>query len=281
MVLGGVALVPVTTTSAQSGQVSATNSTENAKVPKASRLEVPGLPKGKSTLEGGTIRDVDPVRDQFTLDVYGIKPMKIFFDERTQLYRDGKRIPLHDLGPAAHASVQTMLDGAQVFAVSVHILSEQPQGAFQGRVVDYDPDSGELTLAGARGGEPFRVMVTKDTSIARKGQSEFASGRSGVADLVKGSLVSLSFDSSKGRGYAREITVLAAPGASFIFSGTVVALNMPGGVLVVMDPRYQTDYQISFDTHMANVGGLRVGQHVRVTADYDGTRYVATGITKE
>ena len=93
------------------------------------------MPKGRSTILGGSIRSVDAVRDQMVLNVYGQKPMKILFDERTELYRDGKKVPLHTLGTAQHASVQTTLDGAKIFAVSVHILSEQPQGDYQGRVV--------------------------------------------------------------------------------------------------------------------------------------------------
>ena len=108
--------------------------------------DLPPLPQGKSTILGGEIYRVDPVMDEFQLKVYGEKPMKIFFDERTEVYRDGKRIPLHDLGPATHASVQTMLDGTIVFAASIHILSTQPEGEYEGRVLSYDAGTGVLNL---------------------------------------------------------------------------------------------------------------------------------------
>src|ERR1700676_2447635 len=85
--------------------------------------DVPPLPRGKSTILGGQIRDVDQVRDQFVLHVYGEKPMKILYDGRTQLFRDGNKISLLDLKPVEHASVQTTLDGSKIFALSVHILS--------------------------------------------------------------------------------------------------------------------------------------------------------------
>ena len=68
---------------------------------------------GESTVMGGEIRSVDPVQDQFQLKVFGQRPMKILFDARTQVYRDGKKIPLRDLGSEEHASVQTVLDGAK------------------------------------------------------------------------------------------------------------------------------------------------------------------------
>src|ERR1700677_598669 len=76
--------------------------------------DLPGLPpppRGKSTILGGEIRAVDPVRDELTLKTFGERPLKILFDERTQVFLDGKKIRLHELHPAEHASVQPLLDG--------------------------------------------------------------------------------------------------------------------------------------------------------------------------
>jgi len=246
----------------------------------AGRLtDVPPLPKGKSTILGGSINGVDPVRDQFVLNVYGEKPMKILFDERTQIFRDGKKIPLRDLGPAMHASVQTTLDGAKIFAVSVHILSQQPDGEYQGRVLSFHPDTGVLMLTSAASREPFRVKVSNQTSFQRTGQSAFSSVPSSANDLVAGSLVSIRFASdNRGNGVAHQVTVLAAPGATFIFSGTLSSLDIHTGTLVVVDPRTNQSYQIGFDPTQAWAQRLRAGQQVRVSADYDGKRYVATEI---
>ena len=47
--------------------------------------DFPAIPKGKSTVVGGAIRDVDGVRDQLTLNIFGARPMKVLFDERTQV----------------------------------------------------------------------------------------------------------------------------------------------------------------------------------------------------
>src|SRR6516162_5559206 len=59
---------------------------------------LPPIPRGKSTVLGGFIQNIDPVRDQLTLSVSGGKQrMKILFDERTQVYRDGARVKLGDL----------------------------------------------------------------------------------------------------------------------------------------------------------------------------------------
>ena len=246
-----------------------------------SLADVPPLPRGKSTILGGKIGDIDQVRDQFVLHVYGEKPMKILFDGRTQVYRDGNRIPLHELSPAEHASIQTTLDGSKIFAISVHILSQTPKGDFQGRILSYDPGNGLLTLVGAGSHEQFRVRVTKDTAVTREGQSIFTAENRGQFDLVRGALVSLDFQSdSKGQGVAQQITILATPGAEFVFTGAITSLNVAGGYMVVVDPRDERSYQIHFNPSDPVVLRLHAGDHVRVAAAYDGTRYAATRIEK-
>ena|SRR6202035_5887311 len=246
---------------------------------KANLADVPPLPRGKSTILGGQIREIDQVRDRFVLHVYGEKPMKILFDARTQLFIDGNRTPLHDLKAAEHASVQTMLDGDKVFAVSVHVLSQSPQGVFEGSVLDYDRGSGMLTLLSQGSQQQLRLRVTPDTTVKREGQTAFAAGSNGQFDLMRGALVSLNFQSdNRGQGTAQQITILAVPGTSFVFTGVVSALNVAGGYMVVVDPRDQRNYQIRCNPQDPVVLRMRMGDHVRVTADYDGTRYAATRI---
>lgn len=245
-------------------------------------LKLPSDPTGKSTVLGGQIARVDPVLDRLVLKVYGGKPVTVLFDERTQVYRDGKRIPLLDLAAARHASVQTALDGASIFAISIHILSAQPEGEYQGRVLSYNPESGVLVLTSAPDRPPFTLIVSTQTSFKRLGQEAFSSVQSGPNDLAPGSLVAVQFDSNNGgRGAATEISVLAAPGASFIFSGTVSELDLPAGTLVLVDPRDNKSYGISFDPNAPVSQQLRIGQHVRLSANYDGHKYVATEITIE
>jgi hypothetical protein len=244
--------------------------------------DVPPLPRGKSTILGGSIQSVDAVRDRFELHVYGEKPMKILFDERTQVFRDGKKISLREFGPAMHASVQTTLDRADVFAVSVHILSQQADGDYEGRVQSYNPASGVLMLTSTANREPFRVLVTNQTSFKRLGQSAFSSVSSSANDLLPGSLVTVEFESdNRGKGLARKISVLAAPGASFVFSGTVTSLDMHTGALSLLDARNNQSYQVFFDSTREPASRLRAGQQVRIAADYDGKRYVATEIAIE
>jgi hypothetical protein len=278
MMLGAFVLSPAVIVHSQSSATTMIKTSAGADAGR--RPDLPPLPAGKSTILGGQIHNVDPVLDQFVLNVYGEKPMKILFDERTQVFHDGKRIPLHDLRAATHASVQTTLDGTSIFAVSIHILSDQPEGEYRGRVLSYEPGTGVLTLTTAPDRAPFRLTVSNNTSFKRLGQEAFSSVASGQSDLVPGSLVEVKFDSNnRGQGIATQISVLAAPGANFVFSGTLSDLNLPAGTLVVIDPRDNQSYRISFDPRAQIGQQLRIGQHVRLTADYDGQRYVARQIT--
>jgi len=244
-------------------------------------VPLPPLPQGKTTILGGEIQNVDPVRDQFSLQIYGQRPMKILFDERTQVYRDGVRVPVRDLGPEAHASVQTTLDGASVFAVSIHILSGAPEGECQGRVVKYDPSTGELAAASEISPEPVTLLVPASVSIARVGEPEFTAAPSGVSDLVAGALISVTFESDAARrNVARQIKILAVPGAAFVFNGNISFLDMSTGIMVLVDPREGKSYQIHFDSvRFPASETLRPGANATVTATYDGARYTANEIT--
>lgn len=278
-VLGAVALAQVAIAASSPAQTSASDPKPAATT--SGLPPMPPLPGSESTILGGAIRNVDPVLDVLTLHIFGGHTMKIQFDERTQLFRNGEKIPLRSLGPADHASVQTALDNGQVFAESIHILSQAPQGQCQGVVRNYDPGSGIVSIDTDLSPTPIKLAVPRDTPIVRTGQPEFTAAHSGVSDLVKGTLVAVVFAPDRsGRSVARHITVLAVPGSRFIFGGTISYLNMASGLLVVQNARDGKSYQIYFSRYrFPSVTNLHVGQEVTVTASFQGTRYEATSIT--
>jgi hypothetical protein len=242
---------------------------------------LPPDPAGRTTIIGGEIRNVDPVRDQFELHVFGQGPMKILYDERTRAYRDGTRFPLLDLGSEDHASVETVLDGENVFAVSIHILSQSPEGDCEGRVLSFNPRNRELLISSLESPEPVKLLVPANASIARTGQSTFTSGSLGSADLVPGAIVSATFQSEPGReDTASKISVLAVPGASFFFSGNVSFVDLNAGLLILIDSQDQKSYEIHFNSgNLAISNKLRTGENVSVTASYDGQQYAASNIS--
>jgi hypothetical protein len=242
--------------------------------------DIPKLPRGKTTIFGGAIRNFDPVRDQFTLDVVGQHPMHILFDERTQVFRDGSMIRLRELGGEEHASVETTLDGDKVFAVSIHILSQPAEGQYEGRVLSYNRSNGVLSIGASASRDPFKVLVSANTQFSRSGQRQFTAAASGPSDLAPGSLVSIKFQSrGRGQAVASAVTVLAVPGSLFFFSGNVASIDLHSGLLVLIDPADQTSYQISFNSVLfPQCRTLHPGDRVMVAAGYNGTGFVASTI---
>jgi hypothetical protein len=240
---------------------------------------LPPIPQGQTTVMGGEIHDVDPVRDQFTLDVPGGRPIKLLFDARTRLYRDGVKIAPGDLHPGDRASVETVLDGTNVFALSIHMLSHPPEGEFQGQVLSFDPASHELTVSSALSRQPIQLLVPPGTPTIREGQATSPSAP-GSTDFMAGTLLSVKFESdNQGRGVARQIAILATPGSSFVFSGNIAALDLHTGLLGLVDPAADKTYRLSFDPARIPLSrNLHPGEHVKVTASFSGTRYVASAI---
>jgi hypothetical protein len=279
VVFAGIVIVQPSRVHAQAE----TPNTQSALKSASSAIAMPALPpptREKSTVIGGEIKSVDPIRDQMMLKIVGRRPVKILFDERTQIFRDGNRIALRDLGPAAHASIQTVLDGTNIYAFSVHLLSESPEGEYQGRVLSYNPNTSELAISSSIFRDPVKLIVPIDTPVVRVGQPAFTRGQRGVSDLVKGTLIAVNFQpDNKGRSVVKQISVWAIPGSEFTFNGALSALDTGAGLLAVDDPLDQKTYQIVFKSGMIPAASnLHTGDHVIITANFDGTHYVAVAI---
>ena len=277
----GYAVLAAPLISAQSGLTNAPKAVVESVSPSGDLPALPPVPGGTTTIVGGTIRNLDLVRDEFSLDLYRQRPMKILFDQRTQVFRDGVKIPLRDLRTEEHASVQTTLDGGDVFAVSIHILSVLPEGECQGRVLKYNSRTGELEVSGGLSPEPIKLLVPADASVVRLGQNAFTSQSSGRNDLVAGTLVVATFrPGQNGEDIASHITILAVPGSSFLFSGTISYLDLSIGKLNVVDPRDGKSYEFHFPSgHIPANRNVHLGEIVSVKASYDGSKYQAAEIT--
>jgi hypothetical protein len=243
--------------------------------PTAFLPDLPAMPRGKSTVIGGSIRQVDGVRDQLTLNIFGGHAMKVLFDERTQVYRDGQKTSLRDLREGDHVSVETMLDGTTVFARSIHMLSNLPEGECQGQVVSYDRGKGELMVRDLLSPAPIKLHVSSATTIVGQGQAV------STGNLIAGTLISIHFQAdSTGQNVASKIAVLATPGSAFVFSGNVIFLDLHRGLMALVDPRDDKHYEISFDPNRFSIShDVHEGTAVTVTANFDGTRYAASNVT--
>jgi hypothetical protein len=230
---------------------------------------IPPLPAGKVTLLGGTIQKVDHIRDRLTLEVFGGGRMAVLFDERTRVFLDGKSATLDDLKNGERTYVDTTLDGTQIFARSIRIAGKLPTGQSSGQIVDYQPGKGVLIVRDTISPEPVKMRLAGDAVILQ-GDRNVA-----PAELKPGTLVSLAFTPGSGEApVVRQVSILALPGASFVFSGRIEHLDLRRGLLVVVDPRDNKSYEVYFDPsarHLAH--DLRQGADVTVQATFDGRRY--------
>jgi hypothetical protein len=242
---------------------------------------LPPMPRGKSTVIGGAIGAVDRVRDQFTLNVFGGRALKVLFDQRTPVYRDGLKSALSDLRAGDHVSVETVLDGTAVFARSIHLLSGTPEGECQGQVMSYDPTDRELTVRDSLSHQSVQLRVPAGTAMIRQGQAASDSADVGSPGLATGTLVSVKFQSdNKGHGVASQIAILATSGTAFVFVGNVAFLDLHSGLLVLVDPRDDKRYDVFFDSARFPMSReVHEGADVTLTADFEGSRYVARAIT--
>jgi hypothetical protein len=147
--------------------------------------------------------------------------------------------------------------------------------------VDYTPETLELTIIDSISRQPLKLQVPAETVFRRQGQAQAAAGSSATsADLAKGTLVSIQFHSdNKGRGVARQVAILATPGSEFTFGGTVSFLDLRLNRLVVVNSSDEKSYEVFFDSgSLPNIKELHEGANVKVTAVFNGSRYIANSI---
>jgi hypothetical protein len=235
---------------------------------------LPPLPSGHATLIGGLVQSVDHVRDRIVVQAFAGRRMVVLFDERTRIFRDGKPTTFDDLKKGDRAYVDTTLDGKDVFARNIRISTQGPTGGGSGQIVAFDPSKGELTLRDSLSPEPVTLHVPANATVLN------GSRTATTAELQPGALVSVTFSPAAGNSPTiRQISIIAAPGTSFVFAGRVEHLDLRRGLLVISDPRDNKSYELYFDQAHRLPPGLRQGANVTVQASFDGKRYQSRDIT--
>ena len=138
-----------------------------------------------------------------------------------------------------------------------------------------------MTVSESLSPESIRLVVPARTPIVRQGQNASTSGPASSSDLRKGTLITASFASdTKGQGIAHRIAILASPGDELTFTGSVTFLDLRANQFAVADAQNNQSYKIVFDpTSLPAARDLHEGTNVKVTAEFDGSRYVAHAIT--
>jgi hypothetical protein len=191
------------------------------------------------------------------------------------MFRDGNAASLGDLKSGQRVYLDTTLDGSDIFARSIRIAGATAAGQSSGQVVRFNASNGELTLRDTLSPEPVTMRVAANARILNGDRTVAPS------ELRPGALVALTFDPAAGKDpTVRQISILASPGTTFVFVGTIEHLDLRRGLLVLVDPRDNKNYDLYFDpARRAIPREVRQGASVTVQANFDGTRYQTRDIT--
>jgi hypothetical protein len=234
--------------------------------------DLPPVPPNKATLVGGKLEKLDRVRDEVTVHVFGGGRVKVLFDPRTKVYRGQKEVTIADLKQGERIYLDTILDGDTVFARNIRLSPAAAQGQSQGILLKFNND--ELTVRDGLAPTSVKIHLTPATKIQFEGKPVNAT------KLRTGSLISVDFD-SQGNGHdtAREISILALPGARYTFVGQIVHLDLRTGLLVLNSSIDHKTYEIHLNPQATPDDNLQAGAKVTIIANFEDSRYVAQSLT--
>ncbi len=232
---------------------------------------VPPLPKGNTSLLGGTVQKIDRIRNHVTVKPFGDSgKVSVFFDERTHIYRDGVEVTERGIQRGDRVYVDTMQDDSRLFARNIRVVTHLAPADARGQLMSYDAQDGMMTVRAELSSQAVSFRVTQDTAVK---------GAGGTRDLVPGSLVAVRFSpDQRDLGVAREVSVLAVPGSSFTFAGKVRHLDLRTGTLVVENQADNKTYELQFEPGVVG-DNVMVGSDVSVSALFNGNGYQAKSVT--
>ncbi len=235
-------------------------------------LDPPPLPHHRVTLMGGTVTNVNEIQNRITVKPFGGKQrLRMDFDMRTHIFLDGQAGSGRDLKVGQRVYLDTMLNGSQVFAKNIWIRTGYGNGNARGQILDYDSRTNMLTLRDEVASQPVHFRLDPAAVIHNGTQT------GSFDDLKPGSLVEVSFDSGKDHSsVVRELSLLATPGSSFTFLGTITYIDISQKLISVANQNDGKNYDIYFESLPSSIlQSLHEGSEAAVSAQFDGRRYVA------
>jgi hypothetical protein len=238
-------------------------------------LEPPPPPKTKPTLIGGTAARVDHIRNRLTIQPFGGgQKIKVFVDERSHIYRNGEETTVLGIRKGDRVYVDTMLDGARVFAKNVRVETQTGVAEVRGQVTAVNREKGTVTVRDELSSQPVTIAVATST------QYSAYKGSANSNDLQPGSLVDVQFAPGKDkRDVAQEVILLAKPGDTYVFSGVVTNIDLRSSTLALENRSDDQTYELHFDqSAVDDKSKLKVGSEVTAHVVFNGKQYNANDL---
>jgi hypothetical protein len=266
---------PAQTTSAPATTTNSTNADDNPYDP---ILEPPPLPKGKTTLIGGTATNVDHVRNRLTVQPFGKgAKVKVFVDERSHIYRNGTETTILGVHKGDRVYVDTMLaQDNRIFARNLRVLTDAAMAEMRGQVIGTNPEHGTISVRDQLSAKPVTFSVSGATKYSS------TKGTATASDVQAGSIIDVQFSPRRDQTVAQEIVVLAKPGDNYVFSGVVTSMDMRTNSFYVDNKSDEQSYEVHFSrSTVSDPDALKVGVEVTARATFDGKQYIANNVRVE
>jgi hypothetical protein len=238
------------------------------------RISVPPVPKKKVTLIGGTVREIDPIRNRMVVSVYGGKTMDVIFDDRTQVTRNGADLSYMAIRKGDPVYLDTQLYQRKIYAKQIQVITKVDAADVSGQVVRFDPKTRVLELRDSLSARPFTFTLDPNAAVTSNGGKAES-----ISEVRPGALVTAHFEPGQaGRRTIRDLSVLASPGEEFTLYGQVNHVDLRSGILAVQNKSDERAYEVRFDPAQFKADDLVRGSEVSVTAKFDGQDYVAQSL---
>ncbi len=235
-------------------------------------LEPKPLPKAGLSLIGGIVRKVDAVRNRVTVQPFGGgNRYLIYFDERTRILSGGRETTVLGIHVGDRIYVDSQSLESQVFARTIEVRRVGAPAPASGQVIQVR--GGQVRMQDRLSGETIQFAISDRTKVDLRGSP------SSPSELRAGSLIDVTFVPGPRRSDAQSITIHAAPGESYVFSGVLTNVDLRDGLLALDNQVDGNNYELYFDPlNEKNLNRLVAGTSVWVKASFDGKGYRATSI---
>ena len=234
----------------------------------------PSLPKGPVSLIGGTVAKLDPIRDRIVVRVFGGRDLTIDFDTRTQILRGSATVSSRELRPGTRIYADTVMIAGRIFAKTVRLEGSRTPGETEGQILEYNPAKQLLRVRDTISQDPVLVRLTSASEIMLRGEPAPKS------NLLEGTVVAIRFHASpEGPSEAERVDILAQPGSSYTFTGTIAVVDLHDEHMTLIEPEHQNTFEVALGIlPRESKSALRTGMQVTVRARFDGHRYQAQSV---